>query len=65
MKVDIALKRGAFNGKVNSLLQEFHTVSPDVFIKQLSKGVLKAKGFKMVHNGEILMLLIFFSFFKL
>ena len=36
MKVDIALKRGAFIGKVNSLLQEFHAVSPEVFIKILN-----------------------------
>ena len=34
--VDIALKRGAFIGKVNSLLQEFHAVSPEVFIKILN-----------------------------
>ena len=33
MKVEIAQKRGAFIGKVNSLLQEFPNVSPSVFIK--------------------------------
>jgi hypothetical protein len=33
MKRDIAQKRGAFIGKVNSLLQEFHHVSASVFIK--------------------------------
>ena len=33
MKVDLALKRGRFIGKVNSLLQEFHYVDPSVFIK--------------------------------
>ena len=33
MKIDIAQKRGAFIGKINSLMQEFHHVSPDIFIK--------------------------------
>ena len=33
MKVDVAQKRGAFIGKINSLLQEFHFVNPDVMIK--------------------------------
>ena len=26
MKIDVNLKRGAFTGKINSLLQEFHTM---------------------------------------
>ena len=33
MKTDIAQKRGAFIGKVNSLLQEFNNVSPHILIK--------------------------------
>ena len=36
MKIDMAQKRGAFIGKVNSLLQEFHFVSPEVFMKLLN-----------------------------
>ena len=36
MKVDIAQKRGAFIGKMNSLLQEFHFVNPDVMIKLMN-----------------------------
>ena len=36
MKVDVAQKRGAFIGKINSLMQEFHYVSPDVFIKLMN-----------------------------
>ena len=36
MKVDMAMKRGAFIGKVNSLLQEFHAVPSEVFIKILN-----------------------------
>ena len=36
MKIDCALKRGQFIGKVNSLLQEFHFVKPDVSIKLLN-----------------------------
>ena len=32
----MAQKRGAFIGKVNSLLQEFHFVSPEVFMKLLN-----------------------------
>ena len=35
-KVDCTLKRGKFIGKVNSLLQEFHFVEADIFIKILS-----------------------------
>ena len=36
MKVDMAMKRGAFIGKVNSLLQEFHAVPSEVFVKILN-----------------------------
>ena len=36
MKVDCAIKRGRFVGKVNSLLQEFHYVESSVFIKILN-----------------------------
>ena len=36
MKCDIALKRGKFIGKVNSLLQELHFASPDVLMKLLN-----------------------------
>ena len=36
MKVDMAMKRGAFIGKVNSLLQEFHAVPSEVLIKILN-----------------------------
>ena len=33
MKKDITTKKGQFIGKVNSLLQEFHYVTPDIFMK--------------------------------
>ena len=33
MKVDLSQKRGTFIGRMNSLLQEFHYVDPDVLIK--------------------------------
>ena len=36
MRVDVAQKRGAFIGKINSLLQEFHFVNPDVVIKLMN-----------------------------
>ena len=36
MKRDLAIKKGKFIGKVNSLSQEFHYVSPDIFIKILN-----------------------------
>ena len=36
MKRDIAIKRGKFIGKVNSLLQEFHYVSPTMFMTLLN-----------------------------
>ena len=36
MKNDIALKRGRYIGKVNSLLQEFHFASTDVLLKLLN-----------------------------
>ena len=36
MKMDIAIKRGKFNGKVNSLLQEFYYVSPNMFMTLLN-----------------------------
>ena len=36
MKHDIAVKRGKFIGKLNSLLQEFHFAEPEVFMKLLN-----------------------------
>ena len=36
MRVDIAQKRGAFIGKINSLLQEFHFANPNVMIKLMN-----------------------------
>ena len=36
MKIDCTLKRGKYIGKVNSLLQEFHFVKAEVFIKILN-----------------------------
>ena len=33
MSIDIAQKRGKYIGKVNSLLQEFHFVNPDIMTK--------------------------------
>ena len=33
---DVAVKRGKFIGKVNSLLQELHFVQPEVFMKLLN-----------------------------
>ena len=33
MNIDVTLKRGAFIGKINSLLQEFHYAAPHVLIK--------------------------------
>ena len=36
MKRDIAIKRGKFIGKLNSLSQEFHYTSPEVFMKILN-----------------------------
>ena len=36
MKIDIAQKRGGFVGKINSMLQEFHCVSPEIFIKLMN-----------------------------
>ena len=36
MKRDISLKKGKFIGKINSMLQEFHYVSPKVFMKLVS-----------------------------
>ena len=41
MKHDVAVKRGQFIGKVNSLLQEFHFVNPDVFMKLLNVYCIK------------------------
>ena len=35
MKRDVAVKRGKFIGKVNSLLQEFHFADPAVLVKLL------------------------------
>ena len=36
MKRDIAIKRGKFIGKLNSLSQEFHYTSPEVFMTILN-----------------------------
>ena len=36
MSIDILQKRGKFIGKVNSLLQEFHYVKPDILTKLVS-----------------------------
>ena len=36
MSVDCSLKRGQFIGKLNSLRQEFHYVSPQVYVKILN-----------------------------
>ena len=36
MQRDIAIKRGKFIGKLNSLSQEFHYTTPDVFMKILN-----------------------------
>ena len=36
MKTDCVLKRGKFIGKINSLLQEFHYVEPQVMIKLIN-----------------------------
>ena len=33
MRQDITIKKGQFIGKINSLLQEFHYVTPDIFMK--------------------------------
>ena len=33
MRKDITIKKGQFIGKINSLLQEFHYVTPDIFMK--------------------------------
>ena len=35
MKRDVAVKRGKFIGKVNSLLQELHFADPTVIVKLL------------------------------
>ena len=40
MKLDIAQKRGAFIGKVNGLLQEFHNVSSGVFMRLMNSYAL-------------------------
>ena len=44
MQVDVAQKRGAFIGKMNSLLQEFHFVKPDVMIKLMNTYSLSLYG---------------------
>ena len=36
MKQDMAMKKGNFIGKVNSLAQEFHYATPDVFLTILN-----------------------------
>ena len=45
MRVDVAQKRGAFIGKINSLLlQEFHSVTPNVFFKLMNTYALSIYG---------------------
>ena len=36
MKRDVAIKRGKFIGKINSLLQELYFVDPEVFVRSIS-----------------------------
>ena len=36
MKRDVAIKRGKFIGKINSLLQELHFVEPEVFVRLMN-----------------------------
>ena len=44
MKLDISQKRGAFVGRVNSLLQEFHSVKQDVMIKLIKSFACSVYG---------------------
>ena len=44
MSVDIIAKRGAFIGKVNGLLQEFHNVSSGVFMRLMNSYALSIYG---------------------
>ena len=44
MKIDIQLKRGAFIGKVNSLLQEFHYSDPKVLLKLIQSYACNVYG---------------------
>jgi hypothetical protein len=40
MRTDVAQKRGAYIGKINSLLQEFHSVTSEVFLKLMNTYAL-------------------------
>ena len=44
MRTDVAQKRGAYIGKINSLLQEFHSVTPEVFLKLMNTYALSIYG---------------------
>ena len=44
MSMDVAQKRGAYIGKINSLMQEFHSVTPDVFFKLMNTYALSIYG---------------------
>ena len=44
MKIDIQLKRGAFIGKVNSLLQEFHYANPSVLLRLIQSYACNVYG---------------------
>ena len=44
MKVDIAQKRGSYIGKINSLLQEFHSLKPKIFLKLVNTYALSLYG---------------------
>ena len=44
MRIDVAIKRGASIGKVNSLLQEFHNIVPDLLIKLVNSFATSLTG---------------------
>ena len=44
MKIDLSLKRGAFIGKVNSILQEFPFLNPQLLIKLINTFALSLYG---------------------
>ena len=44
MKIDVSIKRGAFIGKVNSLLQEFHNIVPDLLMKLVNSFATSLTG---------------------
>ena len=44
MKIDMCQKRGAFVGKVNNLLQEFHNVNPNILIKLINSFATSVYG---------------------